>query len=106
MKKTLQSLLISGIALSLAPLVGAQTYHAFIWDGVNGMRDLGTLGGTNSYAIGINAGGTVTGYSDIRGNRGTHAFVWTATSGMVDIGATLPGRGPSEGLAINTAGNV
>jgi len=114
----MKKLLLSGLCVSLtvifASLGVAQThvgnaappYHAFIWDSVNGMQDLGTLGGNNSYAIAINDGGTVTGYSDITGNARTHAFVWTATGGMVDIGATVPGGGPSEGLAINSAGNV
>src|SRR5438093_13413032 len=31
--------------------------HAFLWDAVNGMKDLGTLGGSNSSASGINAAG-------------------------------------------------
>jgi probable HAF family extracellular repeat protein len=37
--------------------------HAFLWDPVAGLRDLGTLGGSTSRGEAINANGQVTGYS-------------------------------------------
>ena len=40
--------------------------HAFLWDGTR-MRDLGTLGGTVSPGVAINASGQVTGASDTAG---------------------------------------
>ena len=35
--------------------------HAFLWDAVNGLQDLGTLGGLTSYAYGINDAGQIVG---------------------------------------------
>ena len=60
--------------------------------------DLGTLGGTSSYAAAINNANTVVGWSETRSG-GTHAFRWTAAEGMVDLGA-LPGDAMSRAVAI------
>jgi probable HAF family extracellular repeat protein len=75
------------------------------------MRDLGTLGGANSQAYGINDFGQVTGYADADPsgpNPGTYAFVYTGTPGaggvMRSLGA-LGGSG-STATAINNAGQV
>src|SRR5207249_11312783 len=40
----------------------AGTGHAFLWDAVNGMKDLGALGRNVSSASGINAAGQVVGF--------------------------------------------
>src|SRR5438105_11648177 len=105
MKKHLEMLLLFGAALLFAPLINAQTYHAFLWDPVKVMKDLGTLGGTNSYALGVNDNGTVCGYSDIGGGS-THAFIWTKSRGMVDIGATFLSSTYSYAHGINARGDV
>ena len=44
------------------------------------------LGGTYSYATGINDLGLVVGESDITGNTGTHAFARKPVGPMVDLG--------------------
>ena len=53
------------------------------------MQDLGTLGGSYSYCLGINARGQVVGESVTAAGE-THAFLWEAGTGMQDLG-TLGG---------------
>jgi probable HAF family extracellular repeat protein len=53
------------------------------------VKDLGTLGGTFSQALGINNRGHVTGGSTVS-NGNLHAFRWTKHTGMQDLG-TLGG---------------
>ena len=70
--------------------------------------NLGTLGGTESYGIGINTSGQVAGSSQLAGNVTQHAFLYTGTPGsdgvIHDLG-TLGGT-ISGGSAINDAGQV
>src|SRR5215813_10448353 len=72
--------------------------------GVWGPTNLGTFGGSTSFARGINDAGQVVGFSEKTGNTPTHAFLWTASAGMVDLG-TLGGS-DSQAQAINNAGQV
>jgi probable HAF family extracellular repeat protein len=107
MKKVILSILLAGLSLASAPMLHAQTthQHAFLWDGIHGMKDLGTLGGKNSFATGINDSGVVVGYSDMI-DRTTHAFTWTKATGMVDIGIYFTGRPSTQAAAINAQGAV
>src|SRR6185503_17580806 len=52
--------------------------------------DLGTLGGSRSYPLGMNDGGVTVGYSLLAGSDVNHAFRWTRSLGMHDLG-TLGG---------------
>lgn len=61
-------------------------------------QDLGTLGGTQSYAADIGEWGTVVGWSETAGGE-THAFRWTPAAGMSDLG-TLPGHTTSQAVAV------
>jgi probable HAF family extracellular repeat protein len=80
--------------------------HAFLYDSLNGMQDLGTLGGSDdySYAYGINDFGQVVGYSQ-NTNGESHAFLWDREHGMQDLGTLDGGRG-SNAFDINNSGQV
>jgi probable HAF family extracellular repeat protein len=68
------------------------------------IRDLGTLGGSQSRANGINNAGVIVGWSTVAGaDHRLHAFVWKKGR-MSDLG-TLAG-GESEATAINDDGVI
>jgi len=48
--------------------------HAFAWDPLGGLEDLGTLGGSESGAYAVNSAGQICGYADTAGGL-RHAFV-------------------------------
>jgi len=92
----------------------AQT-HAFLYQlkkpgsPIPPMRDLGTLGGFNSYGTCVNASNHVVGYSDINGNNNIfHAFLYNGEK-MIDLGS-LAGNTPkgdySAALGINSSDQV
>ena len=65
--------------------------------------DLGTLGGRDSYVVGVNRSGQIVGYSDTTSGD-DHAFSWTQAGGMIDLGI-LAGKN-SYAEAVNDAGQV
>ena len=71
--------------------------HAWVEEG-GVVKDLGTLGGNDSYAFAISRNGKVTGYSYPAGSTSAHAFLYQGGA-LVDIG-TLGGSG-SVGNAVN-----
>lgn len=61
---------------------------AFLWTGVGGLTDIGTLGGSWSFAMAVSADGrAVAGNSTKSDYLIQHAFRWTPSDGMVDLGA-------------------
>jgi probable HAF family extracellular repeat protein len=66
------------------------------------MTDLGTLGGTHSWAVDINPAGQIVGYSYLPGNRTLRAFVYEKGT-MTDLGTF---GGHSLALGINPAGRA
>lgn len=89
--------LVAGVSRERA---GDGVRRAFLHDGA-GMVDLGTLGGAESWASGINDSGTVVGVSTMA-DGGVHAFLY-AGGAMVDLN---PDGGNSEAFDINNAGQV
>ena len=71
-----------GQVAGLAQTAGGQD-HAVFWDDA-GITDIGTLGGTRSFAQDLNDSGVVVGSSDAK--RGSRAFTWTKPGGFVDYG--------------------
>jgi probable HAF family extracellular repeat protein len=66
---------------------GDAAYHAFVYsDGA--MQDLGTLGGTLSGGLAINASGQVTGWSFIAGSKAYHAFLYS-NGHMTDLNSLI-----------------
>ena len=108
---SLRSLNLGAVAvlLSLFTLLAATTaVNASGGPSLYKLTDLGTLGGSNSYAFSINDAGAITGFSettgtDPLGGEAEHAFLYTTS--MVDLG-TLPGDADSAGIAINSSGNI
>jgi len=77
------------------------TMRAFLWQSGTGMTNLGTMGGADSAAYGINDTGQIVGSSGILGGPVTHAFFRSTDGTMTDLGV-LAGY-TSSAQAINNA---
>jgi len=89
--------------LCVGPPPCSPLQHAFYWSAADGMIDLGTFGGVQSFAFEIDNHGRVTGrYDEADGT--LHAFVWSKATGKVDL-PTLGGLGSSTG-SINARGQM
>ena len=99
--------------------LGTET-RAFLWEEGTGMQDLGTLGGSDAFAVKVNENGQVVGVSYINSAPGscfplvTDSFLWERGKGMVDLGSlggtctfanALNNRGQVVGLS-NLAGDT
>jgi len=75
--------------------------HAFLWDEVSGLHDLGELASFSgpTFGAGVSADGlTVAGYTQ-RDDYSTRAWIWTASGGMQDIGELAPGNSAASGIS-------
>lgn len=91
----------AGEVTGMANLASDVASHAFFYDGA--LHDLGTLGGNSSEGYGINSFASVTGYSQMPGNRVEHAFLWTSDTGMVDLNTLID---PLSGWELNIARDI
>src|SRR5581483_8946967 len=97
------SLVICGVALAvcgLARLAPAASATQSFPDDI--VTYLGSLGGVESRAFGINAAGRVVGYASRQDGR-FHAFLWDGI--LRDLG-TLPNANESFAYAINDVGQI
>jgi len=78
--------------------------HAVLWSAAGIVHDLGTLGGSTSEAIDVNASGLVIGKSLTAGGTATHFFIWSAETAMVDLNAQLGAI--TSVVEINDAGQI
>ena len=90
--------------LLLATPGGASLHRAHPAHAQYMVVDLGTLGGTTSFATGINRSGSVVGYAATAGDAAAHAFLWRHGV-MIDLGV-LPGGTNSRANAINDRGQI
>ncbi len=99
-------LLCSCSSDSLSGLSGTSTHGVEPATNTSGFAraDLGTLGGTSSYAADINNTNVVVGWSETASGT-AHAFRWSAAGGLTDLG-TLPGDRLSRAVAILDGGEV
>jgi probable HAF family extracellular repeat protein len=81
-------------------VVGSAGGHAFLYDG-GALRDLGTLGGNNSVARGINSSGVVVGQTSNEFGQPA-PFIHRGAGAM----QALPGPAYSSALAISASGKV
>jgi probable HAF family extracellular repeat protein len=77
--------------------------HAFLWSHGH-MRDLGTLGGTQSAAEEINNSGDAAGFSALPGDIYHHAFAWRHNK-MIDLGV-IAGDNYSRAFGMNDKGQI
>jgi probable HAF family extracellular repeat protein len=107
---------ITGNSQLRSTAIDTEAVHAFLSPsplraGAIGMRDLGTLGGSFSYGMAINANNHVVGYSTINKiDSRVHAF-WFDGNGMKDLGTLAPNSSnpledQSVALGINSSDRV
>src|SRR5579862_478882 len=84
------------IVVFLSSFASAQVHY--------NLKDLGTLGGSQSQALGLNSAGDVVGFSTLAGDQVTHPFLWTPAGGMQDLGGL--GGTYAYATSVNTAQEV
>jgi len=103
----------AGQLTGLVYAAGNSGVHAALYDRVNGVTDLGTLGGRVAFANDINESGWVVGESersgiDEVGNPLVHPFLRKPGGGLLDLGglASRPDLPHGAAIALNDAGQV
>jgi probable HAF family extracellular repeat protein len=91
------------------PVTGLPPLHPFVWTRENGMKDLGTLGGTlgwvNCECGAFNNRGQLVGLSNLAGDQIAHSFLWDGEK-LIDLFTDTIGATPQSADAINDAGEI
>lgn len=69
------------------------------------MTDLGTLGGTNGSATGLNNAGQIIGLSNLAGDQVPHPFLWNRGT-LIDLNTKTTGGNPETANALNDAEEI
>jgi probable HAF family extracellular repeat protein len=93
-----------GQVVGSSNLTGDTTFHPFLWSEAEGMKDLGTLGGTLGLANWVNESGEVVGAATTKGDQVLLAFLWR-DGVMTNLGA-LAGDACSVAININSHDQV
>jgi len=93
-----------GEVVGASDLAGDLTAHPFLWTKSQGMKDLGTLGGTFGYANWINDAREVVGISTNSGDQALHGFFWR--DGVMTDLETVGSDPNSEAKGVNLQGQV
>jgi probable HAF family extracellular repeat protein len=83
-----------------------QVLRAVLWSDAGRPVDLGTLGGHQAIAYGINEKGQVVGQSSLPGDAVVHMFFWQEGAGMKDVGTLLPDDTGVGLVSINNRGEM
>lgn len=86
------------------PTTGVPTADPFVWS-KEGMIDLGSLGGTFGFPVGLNNRGQVIGVSNLTGDQINHPFLWDGQK-LIDLNTETIGGNPVSANAINDAGEI
>lgn len=98
------------------PTTGLPTIHPFVWTPDDGMKDLGSLGGTlagplspgikpTSESGGFNNRGQFVGIATVADDQTSHPFLWDGTK-LIDLFTETTGGTPLSAADINDAGEV
>jgi len=93
-----------GEVVGTSNLAGDVIVHPFLWTKSEGMKDLGTLGGTLAFANWINDAGEVVGLSSNLNDQAFHAFFWR--DGVMTDLQTVGSDPESQANSINSKGQV
>jgi len=93
-----------GQVIGVSNLPGDQTFHAFLWDRDEGMKDLGTLKGYSFFSLAnwINDAGEIVGESD--SHTASRAFLWK--EGVMTNLGTVADDACSTATSINSRGQI
>jgi len=93
-----------GQVVGSSNLPGDTTAHPFLWSEAEGMKDLGTLGGTFGFANWVNETGEVAGAATTQGDQALFAFLWEDGT-MINLG-TVDSDSCSVAINVNSHAQV